>query len=490
MESAQPSPVPQEVVEQEKTVGKSVTSGTRSLAKLVGKSEIPVLADTDDQFVRSMAENPVFVDDRARRVEEADLQESIRVGRSYNRESLAALARTEQAQAQTGQALSHLLPTVMIRANRGYEISEPSVVVDEATGDLVDYDKHTRTDAALTIRQPLFDLPSYLDWQRRKVKEQAREEGYRASDGDAYLSTINAYLSLVSSRLQADVTREFEVQLADLLSYIEKRSDAGAASVSDMTRVRARSEATLSSRLELESAHAAAGSEFVRLTNLVPQKVRIPAAEDVGESVVPDSFDQAVSVAMEFNPEIAALSAELEAAGIDQKSAKGRYLPTIDAEYTDTYSLHAGGAPSDDDQRDRRLMMVLNWELFSGGNDYNYRLERLARQKELQYRFDDERRRVVQSLSANYSALTTTRERIGAGYLELEAISTASEAMSKRMLSGNQSLLDMLDVYNQVYQARLRLVNLHTLEMNTMAQLARLTHGAPWPTEQVLLPNE
>ena len=96
----------------------------------------------------------------------------------------------------------------------------------------------------------------------------------------------------------------------------------------------------------------------------------------------------------------------------------------------------------------------------------------------------------MQSLSANYSALTTTRERINAGYLELEAISTASEAMSKRMLSGNQSLLDMLDVYNQVYQARLRLVNLHTLEMNTMAQLARLTHGAPWPTEQVLLPNE
>ncbi len=139
--------------------------------------------------------------------------------------------------------------------------------------------------SALTVRQPLFDLPSFLDWRRRKVIEQARGENYRVSDGDAYISAVNAYLSLVSSRLQADMTRDFETQLAELLSYIEKRASAGAASISDMARVRARSQATLSSRLEQESAHAAAGIEFVRLTNLVPRKVRLPVLEDVGALV-------------------------------------------------------------------------------------------------------------------------------------------------------------------------------------------------------------
>jgi adhesin transport system outer membrane protein len=125
-------------------------------------------------------------------------------------------------------------------------------------------------------------------------------------------------------------------------------------------------------------------------------------------------------------------------------------------------------------------MLVLNWELFSGGSDYNYHLEKVARHKELQYRLDDQRRSVVQALSANYAALASTRDRIKSGYQELQSISIASEAMSKRMLSGNQSLLDLLDVYNQHYQVRARLVSLHTLEMNTVAQLARLTLGTPW----------
>ena len=124
-------------------------------------------------------------------------------------------------------------------------------------------------------------------------------------------------------------------------------------------------------------------------------------------------------------------------------------------------------------------MIVLNWNLISGGSDYMYGLERGARHKELQYRLDDQRRRVVQALSANYATLATTRERIISGYQELESISTAAEAMSKRMLSGNQSLLDLLDVYDRFYQVRSRLVSLHILEMSTVTQLVRLTLGTP-----------
>jgi adhesin transport system outer membrane protein len=131
-------------------------------------------------------------------------------------------------------------------------------------------------------------------------------------------------------------------------------------------------------------------------------------------------------------------------------------------------------------------MMVLNWSLFSGGSDYMNQVERVARRKELQYRLDDQRRGVVQALSANYATLATTRERITSGYQELNSISTAAEAMSKRMLSGNQSLLDLLDVYDRFYQVRSRLVSLHILEMNTVAQLVRLTRGVPESAAKII----
>lgn len=459
-------------------------SATENLAGLVGMSDISVLSDADGLFVQNMAKNQIVENESAGLVTETNLLASIYAGRNFSRDSHAASARTEQAKAQTGQALALLLPSVAVRANYGLEISDPSVAIDKDTGRPISSDAHSRTDASLTVRQPLFDLPSFRDWQRRKLIEQARGENYRVSDGDTYTSTANAYLSLVSSRLQVDMTRDFETQLADLLSYIEKRASAGAASVSDMARVRARRQATLSSRLEQESAHAAAGIEFVRLTNIVPKKVRIPVPDDIGASLLPKTLDAAVTTAMKSNPEIASLTAEMQAATIDKAAAKARYLPRVDAEYSNNYSLHAGGSTSSAGQNDQRLMMVLNWSLYNGGSDYQNHVERTARHKELQYRLDDQRRRVVQTLSANYATLATTRERITSGYQELKSISTAAEAMSKRMLSGNQSLLDLLDVYDRFYQVRSRLVTLHVLEMNTVAQLVRLTLGTPDPASE------
>jgi|GEM_PF-3045752 len=450
----------------------------QSLVGLIGKAEITVLENVDWQFVKSMDESQVVGEEFASQAGETDLARSIRAGRSFSRESLSAAARTDQARARTGQALGLLLPSVTLRANYGTETSAPSVELDDE-GNPIPKDTHDRTDVAWTLRQPLFDLPGYLDWRRRQVIEQASHENYRVSDGDAYLATTNAYLSLVSTRLQTDLTRDFEKQLADLLSYIEKRAKGGAASVSDMARVRARSQETLSFRLEQEAAHEAAGIDFVRLTNLVPGRVRLPEFSDIGADNLPGTFNAAVATAMQSNPEVTGLTAETRAAEIDKKVAKSQFLPRLDAEYTDTYSQHAGGDTESDGQRDKRGMLVLSWSPLNGGRDYQYYLERTARHKELQYRLDDERRRVVQALSANYSTLAITRERIKSGYKELKSISVAVEAMSKRMLSGNQSLLDLLDVYDRFYQARSRLVDLHILEMYTMAQLVRLTTGTP-----------
>lgn len=455
-----------------------------NLADLIGMAEVSVFADVDGQFSKVINAIEVLDNNLAKQVEDATLLESIRAGRGFSRESLAALARSAQAKAQTGQAFALLLPSLSVRASYGYEKSEPSVEID-ADGELIATDSHDRTDYAVTLRQPLFDLPSYRDWRRRQVIEQARGDYYRASDADAYVATVNAYLSLVSSRLQIDMTRNFEKQLSDLYIYIEKRAKAGAASISDMARVRARSQETISTRLEQESAHTAAGIEFIRLTNLVPQKVRIPVLDDVGASLLPKSFEKAVMAAMQANPEIASLAAEVQAADIDISTAQGRFLPRIDAELSDSYSQGAGGDTNASGQRDKRALLVLNWSLFSGGSDYQYSAERTARHKELQYRLDDQRRRVIQALSANYATLATTRERITSGYQELKSISTAAEAMSKRMLSGNQSLLDLLDVYDRFYQARSRLLNLHILEINTVTQLVRLVQGSPDPVAAV-----
>jgi adhesin transport system outer membrane protein len=457
---------------------KFVGSEEQSLVGLVGRFEVPVTVDARSEFAKGVGAGPDGEGDRASVISAINLAETISAARGFSRDVLVAAARADQAQAQSGQALASLLPSASYQAKSGRETSSPSVALG-ADGKALTSDTHSRRDSSLTLRQPLVDLPNFMDWRRRGVIEQSRNESRRASEGDAYLSGVNAYLGLVSSRLLGDLAREFESQINELLAYVEKRASAGAASASDLALVRARSQAAISSRLEQDAAHAAAGTEYVRLTNLAPRVVRLPELADIGASMMPDALDRAVEIAMDANPEIASLSAEVRAADIDKTAAKSRFLPRLDLEYTDNFSLHAGGDTSAAGQRDKRTMLVLNWNFFSGGGDIKYNDERSSRHAELRYRLDDQRRRIVQTLSAQYATIASTRERLSAGYKELRSISAAAEAMSKRMLSGNQSLLDLLDVYDRRYQARARLVNLHTQEMGAVAQVVRLVRGVP-----------
>ncbi|MBI2308482.1 MAG: TolC family protein [Rhodocyclales bacterium] len=449
-----------------------------SLVGLVGAFEIPVSVDTRGDVSDRVSGEQDLDGEPVNRAAETNLGESIGAGRGFSRETLAATARVDQAKAQSGQALALLLPSLALRRSSGREVSSPSVAHD-ANGKAIAKDAHRRDDTAVTLKQPLLDLPSFYDYGRRGVIEQARDNGRRAADGDAYLSSVNAYLALVSSRLQADMARDFEGQLKGLLAYVEKRASAGASSASDVARVRARNQAAISARLEQEAAHAAAGVEFLRLTNRAPRMARLPELDDLGAGTMPESLDRAVERAMESNPDIAVLISEVRAAEIDKSAARSRFLPRLDLELSDNKTLHAGGDPNPDGQRDKRAMLVLNWSLFSGGADVQYNRERSARHLELKYRLDDQRRRVVQTLSAQYATLSSSRERLTAGYRELKSIAMAAEAMSKRMLSGNQSLLDLLDVYDRYYQARVRLVNLHIQEMSSVAQIVRLVQGVP-----------
>jgi len=468
--------------------GRFEAPAEQTLVGLVGASEIEVLDSLNRQFIASLTNPELWGDSLASKVATTDLVQSVKAGRDFSPELKAAMFRSEQAAAQTGQALGLLLPSLSTRLSRGYETSMPSAVIDEASGELKDKDRHLRTDTSVTLRQPLLDFSSLLDWRRRKHLELARQENYRGSDAESYIETVKAYLSLVSSRLLADVTRDFEARLGELLDYIEKRANAGASSVSDMARVRARIQATLSSRLEQESAHATAGAEFVRLTNLIPQRVALPRVEQVGADNLPQTFELAVAAAMGSNPDVSSLVTELKAARTDQLSATTRHLPRLDAELTDTYSKGAGGDQTS--SRDQRMMLVLNWTLLSGGKDYHYQKEKTARYHELQARLDNQRRLIVQALSANFDAPEITRVRLVSGYQELDSISTAAEAMSRRMLSGNQSLLDLLDVYDRYYQVRSRLISLHIFEMNTLAELVRLTQGTPSTNESAAYEQE
>lgn len=298
----------------------------------------------------------------------------------------------------------------------------------------------------------------------------------RGSEGDTYVVTVQSYLTLASTLLLTELYKEYEQQLTLLFDYVAQRAAAGASSEADMERVRARNLTARSARLEQEAAYSAAVIDFVRLTNIAPRTLRLPRRQDAS-GIVPDNFDQGVELALETNPEVKTLKAELEAAEKDIQAARARFLPRLDFELSDSKVTNAGGALGL--QHDQRAMLVMNWNVLNGTTDYYNIREKQERRTEFMWRLDDQQRRLKQSLAAQYATLDATRARLAAGYREWSSIYSAARSMSQRMLAGNQSLLDLLDVLDRVQQARARLISLHAQEILALAQISRLIGKLP-----------
>lgn len=394
----------------------------------------------------------------------------------FSRDIKMAEARKEQAVSQSNQARGLLLPTLTLRNARGREISSPGSVTDPVTGNAVVRNDHLRKDETLTLRQPLIDGPSLLDWQRRSLIVDSRQGSVVSTQGDTYVSTIQAYLNVATTRLLAELYREYEQQLGFLFDYVSKRAEAGASSQADMERVRARNLAAKSARIEQEAAHAAAVLEFVRMTNLVPRSIILPRREEASREM-PKNFDSGIDLALETNPDIRMLKAELEAVDKEISAAKARYLPRVDLELSDSKVTNAGGPVGL--QHDQRAMMVVTWSVLNGSVDYYNLTEKQQKRTESFWKLEDQQRRLRQTLSAQYATLDATKSRIVEGYKEWNSTYRAARSMSQRMLSGNQSLLDLLDALDRVQQARARLVNLHNIEIVSVAQISRLIGNFP-----------
>ncbi|MFL9709480.1 TolC family protein [Methylobacillus sp. Pita1] len=443
------------------------------LSRLFGISTIPVAVANEihNEYLSSeyaeqvhSAQLPATVTDTM------DIRAATDAAVDFSRDVHIADERVNQAEAQSKQARGLLLPNLSVRYGKGREISSPSSAIDARTGSRMEESHHTRTDRVITLRQPLMDLPSIYDWKRRQAVINSREESRRGSQGDAWLSTVNAYLGLTTSRLIADLSLGYENQLNELFTYVDKRATAGASSDADRERVRARSLSARSARTQQEAAHSAASIEFLRLTNVAPQNIRLPEREDMG--VIPSTAADAIKIAMNNNPDIASIREELRASQIDQNVARSRYAPRLDLELSRWTTDNAGGPVGEQD--DKRFMVVLNWNLLNGGSDYYMTKEKLSRIEEVRYRLDDLQRRISQAMISQYAILESSREQLVAGYRELNAITSAANAMSEKMFAGNQSLLDLLDVYDRQYQARTRLVTLHAQEIDALSQINRL----------------
>ncbi len=418
-------------------------------------------------------------DDGISHVNNLTLIDAMALSLDYSYEVAAASAHRDKIGYQATAALGPLLPQVDLRYSTGTESSSPSSVTKAPTFDRLAEDTHKRTDSQIFIRQTLFDLPSYFERQRQNFLLQAAENNLSNSQEKIAFETLISYLQLIQLRLNVVMVEDYEAELKKLLNYMNVRMKGGGASKADMQRVKGRVLHSTAALIEARGAYESGLIEFKRMTGVVPYSLVIP---DKLLPVLPATFGAAMSAAIANNYELQAALRDVESVSQEHNAMQGKYSPRLDLEISSLLTNNAGGIAGSDPQlgstlyttqEDKRVMLVLNWNLFSGGADRMQDKALNSKRLEFEYRAKDVQRRLEESIRVNFNALRALNGRIDGVRQEMEANDSVLAAFKEQLFSANRSLLDVLDAYQRQHASRTELTRLMLAESTAGLQLLR-----------------
>jgi adhesin transport system outer membrane protein len=379
-------------------------------------------------------------------VEAQTLDETVRMTLRTNPDVLASQYGVEAAEELRKQARSGYLPVVDVVLAGGEENS------NNATTRALGKDDRSLTRQERTIRftQLIYDGSS----TRNFVKQQtALLEAALARLGSTQenvgLRAIQVYLE---SQRRDDIVELATTNLAHhevTLDKITERFESGVGTKVDVVQTRGRRAQAKSNVLLSQREAKNAMAEFYRVVGAYPEKLLTPQAVEG----VPGTLEQALEIAINNNPGIKAVEAELDAAAASRLQAKGSFYPRFDLELGATRNDDIDGIKGSND--DEQALVRMTYNIYRGGADRARLNEAEAREFGARETLRSSKRAVEEDVTLIWNELQDILIRLE--YLDAHVKSTEEVLVvyNEQLTLGKRTLLDLLDVQNELLRAQI-----------------------------------
>lgn len=324
-----------------------------------------------------------------------------------------------------------------------------------------DTDRET-TRWAISLDQPLFDLPAWFRFQRgRELTEQARAT-FTVAQQDLIVRTAEAYFAVLRAMADLQASLAQEAALAGQLEQVEQRFEVGLVAITDVFEARAAFDIATADRLgfegdvevALENLSVITGRSHSQLWQL---KDDFPVVDPT-----PAAIAEWVSFALDHNADIKVARQQRDVAQLDSRAAASQHLPrvTLGLSYQDAETdvtrrdLIAGerdAFPSD--QKDRQVTVNVSMPVFAGGAiSANRRRAAALHDGEVQ-RYDATVRQVTQNTRALHTSVRRNVARTRAREQAIVSSRSALEAAETGYEVGTRNIVDVLDAQRTLYSA-------------------------------------
>lgn len=317
--------------------------------------------------------------------------------------------------------------------------------------------------AGLSASQLVFD--GGATFQRIKSAGARRSEFENALStriNDLSLAALSAYHDLATHQALTVIGQAFIARHEKILADVKERERLGAGSYADVTRASARLAA---SRARVSEIRESARLAEIRYEEFFKEKPGNLTRPDFAALAV-DNREDAVLLAVDRNPEIAAAAARAEASRADFKAARGARLPevrvSVDATKFDV--LDSG------DDFDVRAGLNVNYNIFGGGAraaEISLANSRARREK---FNEDQVRQEVEREAAIAFERREGAIERVATLEDAVVAHDKTRDLVLERYKVSRGELIDVLQAENDYFDSAISyLAALASLDMATYA---------------------
>lgn len=354
-------------------------------------------------------------------------------------QSQAAIARAE-----TRAARAALYPRISADVNADIVIARrfntgTSNVVESLRPD-------EQVNVGVSASQLIFD--GGATFARIRSAKARRTESARSIDArinDLSLSALSAYHDVAVHQAILALGADYVAHHERLVSNVKERERAGAGSRSDVLRAEARLAAARSRVAQIKESARIADVRFAEYFRIAPETLRLPSYE----SVAVGTRDEAVSLALQKNPVVAAAAARTQGLEAERSAAKASRLPELRATVTGTSFDVLNGA----EDYDVRAGVNMRYDLFAGGARGAAISRAKAAAEQQQNEEDRVRLEVERDAAIAFERREAANERLAALESALVANHQARAMVEERFRAARGDLIDVIQAENDWFEA-------------------------------------
>ncbi|WP_408589192.1 TolC family outer membrane protein [Novosphingobium sp.] len=312
-----------------------------------------------------------------------------------------------------------------------------------------------------------------------KVRVEAGQASLRSTESAVFSQVVAAYLDVIRDAAIVNFNRNSVQVLEVNLKATSDRFEIGDVTRTDVAQSNSR---LALARADLRSAQAnliASRERYIQIVGTAPGDLATPPPL----TGLPPAVDEAVQIALDTNPDLAAARLASKAAGYDVKAAGAARLPRLSVTASTSYSNYLDSIPlgiksgTNNHIASSALGLTASIPLFQGGLP-------AARERQAQAsegaKFEQEisvERSVIAAVRAAYSNWQAATAVIGLNQTAVDAAALSLEGVRAENTVGNRTILNILDAEQELLRAQVQLVtarrNAYVAGFNLLSTMGR-----------------